>query len=94
MRVGGKGDEMGWSVYDTCRQQGAIIITGHEHTYHRTKTLTSMQNQIIESSCRAPFGRRATILSANLVGSAAGDLVSFWDRGTSHAAPSSGQYLC
>ena len=41
MQVGGKGDEMGWAVYEACRQKGAIIITGHEHTYHRTKTMTN-----------------------------------------------------
>jgi predicted phosphodiesterase len=51
MQVGGKGDEMGWGVYEACRQQGAIIITGHEHTYHRTKTMTSTTNQTIDSSC-------------------------------------------
>ena len=51
MQVGGKGDEMGWGVYEACRQKGAIIITGHEHTYHRTKTMTNTQNQTIDSSC-------------------------------------------
>jgi hypothetical protein len=49
MQVGGKGDEMGWAVYEACRQQGAIIITGHEHTYHRTKTMTNTQTQAIDS---------------------------------------------
>jgi hypothetical protein len=51
MQVGGKGDEMGWEVYETCRQKGAIIITGHEHSYHRTKTMTNLTNQIIDSTC-------------------------------------------
>jgi predicted phosphodiesterase len=51
MQVGGKGDEMGWAVYEACRQQGAIIVTGHEHSYERTKTLTSTTNQTIDSSC-------------------------------------------
>ena len=51
MQVGGKGDEMGWAVYEACRQQGAIIITGHEHSYERTKTMTNMTNQTIDSSC-------------------------------------------
>lgn len=51
MQVGGKGDEMGWDVYETCRQQGAIIETGHEHSYERTKTLTSMTNQTVDSTC-------------------------------------------
>jgi hypothetical protein len=51
MQIGGKGDEMGWDVYETCRNQGAIIQTGHEHSYERTKTLTSMANQTVDSSC-------------------------------------------
>src|SRR5262249_38748626 len=51
MQVGGKGDEMGWAVYEACRLKGAIIQTGHEHTYHRTKTMTNTQNQTIDPTC-------------------------------------------
>ncbi len=51
MQIGGKTDEMGWPVYEECRKQGAIIVTAHEHSYERTKTLSSMQNQTISSSC-------------------------------------------
>jgi hypothetical protein len=51
MQVGGKGDEMGWDVYETCRQQGAIVQTGHEHSYSRTKTLTSMTLQTVDATC-------------------------------------------
>jgi hypothetical protein len=54
MQVGGKGDEMGWKVYETCKDLGAIIATAHEHSYHRTKTLTSIQNQTVDSSCPDP----------------------------------------
>ncbi|HET9955915.1 MAG TPA: DNRLRE domain-containing protein [Polyangiaceae bacterium] len=51
LQVGSKTDEMGWAVYEACRQQGAIIQTGHEHSYSRTKTLTSMTNQTVDSTC-------------------------------------------
>ena len=54
MQVGGKDDEMGWRVYETCKDLGAIIATAHEHSYHRTKTLTSIQNQIVDASCSGP----------------------------------------
>jgi uncharacterized protein (TIGR03437 family) len=54
MQVGGKSDEMGWRVYETCKDLGAIIATAHEHSYHRTRTLTSMQNQTVDSSCSDP----------------------------------------
>jgi predicted phosphodiesterase len=51
LQVGGKGDEMGYAVYEACRQKGAIIITGHEHTYHRTKTMTNTSTQTIDPTC-------------------------------------------
>lgn len=54
MQVGGKGDEMGWDVYENCRKLGGIIATGHEHSYERTKTLSNMQNQTVDSSCSIP----------------------------------------
>jgi hypothetical protein len=50
MQVGGKGNAQGWPDYENCRKHGAIIATAHEHTYERTKTLTSMQNLIIDTN--------------------------------------------
>lgn len=44
MNAGGKGDEMGWEVYRTCQDEGAIIATAHEHSYSRTLTLTDIGN--------------------------------------------------
>src|SRR5947208_3203901 len=54
MQVGGKDDEMGWSVYETCKDLGAIIATAHEHSYQRTRTLMSMREQIVDASCAEP----------------------------------------
>ncbi|WP_394823744.1 metallophosphoesterase [Pendulispora albinea] len=54
MQIGGKSDEMGWGVYENCRKKGAIVTTGHEHSYERTKTLTSMTNQTVDSACSDP----------------------------------------
>lgn len=54
MQVGGKGDEQGWPDYETCRQMGAIIATGHEHSYQRTKTLSNTQTQTVDPSCPNP----------------------------------------
>ena len=51
MQMGAKGDEMGWDVYETCRKKGAIIITGHEHSYSRSKSMTNIQSQTIDSTC-------------------------------------------
>jgi hypothetical protein len=54
MQVGGKGDEVGWEAYEACKNDGAIILTGHEHSYSRTKTLTSMVNQTVNPSWPDP----------------------------------------
>jgi phytase-like protein/calcineurin-like phosphoesterase family protein len=54
MQVGNKVDAMGWRVYETCKDLGAIIATAHEHSYHRTRTLTSMEDQIVDPSCSDP----------------------------------------
>ena len=48
MQVGSKSDSTGWAVYEECKNGGAIIATGHEHSYERTKTMTSIQNQVID----------------------------------------------
>jgi hypothetical protein len=47
MQVGEKTDETGWEVYDTCRAEGAIIATAHEHSYSRTHLLSDFENQVI-----------------------------------------------
>ena len=49
MQVGGKSDETGWGVYEESRKGGAIIATGHEHSYSRTHLLSSCQNQTVAS---------------------------------------------
>ncbi len=49
MQVGGKTDETGWGVYEACRAGGAIIATGHEHSYSRTHLLSSMEHQTVAS---------------------------------------------
>lgn len=45
MQVGGKTDEVGWAAYQICARHGAPIITGHEHSYARTYTLTEPGNR-------------------------------------------------
>lgn len=50
MQVGGKTDEVGWEAYEICRENGAIIATGHEHSYSRTFVLSDMDTQTIYSS--------------------------------------------
>jgi hypothetical protein len=49
MQVGGKSDETGWGVYEEATKGGAIIATGHEHSYSRTHLLSSPRNQTVVS---------------------------------------------
>jgi len=44
LNVGLKGNEQSLGDYEECRKAGAIIINGHEHTYHRTKTLSAISD--------------------------------------------------
>jgi hypothetical protein len=44
MQAGDKPDEAGWEVYQACQDEGGIIMTGHEHSYARTLTLTDIGN--------------------------------------------------
>lgn len=45
MQIGDKGDEVGWTAYQTCQNNGALIMTGHEHSYERTKNLNALGNK-------------------------------------------------
>ena len=44
MQIGHKADEVGWELYDACREAGAIVATGHEHSYSRSKTIDDFSN--------------------------------------------------
>jgi hypothetical protein len=47
MQVGGKGDATGWPIYEYARERGALVITAHEHSYHRTHVLSEMATQTV-----------------------------------------------
>jgi predicted phosphodiesterase len=47
LQIGGKSDESGWPVYENSRLGGAIIATGHEHSYERTNLLSDMSDQVV-----------------------------------------------
>ena len=50
MQTGGKQDQVGWGAYEACRQGGAIIATGHEHSYSRTHLMDNLETQSIAST--------------------------------------------
>ncbi len=47
MQVGGKRDEVGWGPYEACREGGAIVATGHEHSYSRTHLLDHFETKSV-----------------------------------------------
>lgn len=51
MQLGDKNNGQGWGDYETCLDYGAIIATAHEHSYSRTRTLSDVVNQIVDSTC-------------------------------------------
>jgi hypothetical protein len=50
MQVGNKLDETGWGVYEAARRGGAIIATGHEHSYSRTHLLSNIPGRTVAST--------------------------------------------
>lgn len=59
MQVGGKDDKTGgFGVYEECKAGGAIIATAHEHSYERTKTLISIENQTVDPEWSEPNNLR------------------------------------
>ena len=50
MNVHGKGDAVGWGVYEECRLGGAIIATAHDHSYARTHLMDEFGSQSIVST--------------------------------------------
>jgi len=41
-----KEDATGWRAYEICRRYGALIITGHAHTYSRSYTMKSFGREV------------------------------------------------
>ena len=56
MQIGIKSNTVGWGPYEACREGGAIIATGHAHSYARTRTLVSTQKLAIDADCNTPAG--------------------------------------
>ncbi|MBP9691072.1 metallophosphoesterase [Candidatus Woesebacteria bacterium] len=46
-QVGSKEDNRNVNRYEICRNAGAMIVTAHEHSYQRTKTLSSMTERTV-----------------------------------------------
>jgi len=40
---------IGWEIFESCKNGGAIIANAHTHLYARSKTLINIENQIVDS---------------------------------------------
>lgn len=70
MQVGTKTDEVGWEAYKACQEAGALIVTGHEHSYARTRTVWRLGERDVGYGAFGPYdevtlqpGRTAVIVS-------------------------------
>lgn len=41
-QAGDKPSDIGWTAFQHCQKDGAIVVMAHEHSYARTKTLTNI----------------------------------------------------
>jgi predicted phosphodiesterase len=57
MQIGGKSDEVGWTAYQLCQNNGALVMTGHEHSYSRTKTLNAVGDKTKGHGAVGEFNR-------------------------------------
>ena len=66
MQVGKQILGVGLGIYDACRKEGAIIATGHEHSYSRTYLMADFGRQTVastRSSLRLEKGRTFAFVS-------------------------------
>lgn len=57
MQVGAKQDEVGWVAYQACQAAGAIVVTGHEHSYARSRTLTAIGDMVHGHGAVGPLNK-------------------------------------
>ncbi len=83
MQTGAKPDEVGWAVYERCVAGGALIVTGHEHSYSRSYPMSSAITQSVSSSNATHFAVRngqTVVVVAGLGGESirSGDTTDYW----------------
>jgi hypothetical protein len=52
-QIGAQGDSVGYEIYDICRENGALVSTGHEHSYCRSKTMVDFRTQEVAENATA-----------------------------------------
>jgi hypothetical protein len=69
MQTGNKADETGWGVYEECRNQGAMITTGHEHAYARSYLFSDIEKKkLVSKSDEMVIEKGKTIVALSGLG--------------------------
>ncbi len=55
LQAGGKDREVPLAAYEICRQHGAIVATGHEHSYSRSHLITRFAPRIVAGGKADPL---------------------------------------
>jgi len=71
LQLGDKSSQAGWGVFELCQQKGAMIATGHEHSYSRTRLLDDVRHQTVSplgNSSFIPLAPGRTLVFVNGLG--------------------------
>jgi 3',5'-cyclic AMP phosphodiesterase CpdA len=70
LQVGYKNDEVGYEAFHICQKHGALVVSGHEHSYSRTRVLTRVGDRGQAHGAVGPFdelslapGRTAVVVA-------------------------------
>ncbi|KAK9763339.1 hypothetical protein K7432_010074 [Basidiobolus ranarum] len=50
LQTGSKQDETGYAIYDMCRKYGAMVLTGHVHSYSRSHLMSDFSKQTVSDT--------------------------------------------
>lgn len=68
-QLGNKGTEAQIFLYDTCRRMGALIHTGHEHSYARTHLMSSFEDfTVADTSSQLTISEGESVAWVSAVG--------------------------
>jgi hypothetical protein len=79
LQTGDKTDETGYLVYEMCRKYGAMVFTGHEHSYERTHLMSNYETQKVASN--SSFLELRPGYSFAAVSGLGGDSIRSWKFG-------------
>ena len=84
LQTGDKESEVTMDMYDLCREHGAVIATGHEHSYERTHLMSSFSNLSVQSTSSSLHIKPGS--SFAFVSGLGGDSIRAWHN-NSHLNP-------